>query len=180
MSTVLRHNRERECPLPIYVGLKNHGLTRGHNLIDSLFSLGLCISYDGVLSISTDIANSVCAHYERDGVVCPPKLQRGFFTKAGGDNIDHNPSSTIARDSFQGTAISLVQHPTTDVPGTLPEICIINGIPHSQRTIIQLPSLYTDVQPTILRNNNMYMPVLVTQIETGSCIAHYGYNKEIN
>ena len=35
-----------------------------------------------------------------------------MFTTAGIDNIDHNPRSTPASDSFHGTAISLVQHIT--------------------------------------------------------------------
>ena len=44
-TATTRHSRERETPLPIYVALKIHGLTRGRGLIDALFNLGLCISY---------------------------------------------------------------------------------------------------------------------------------------
>ncbi|KAK3740395.1 hypothetical protein QZH41_000916 [Actinostola sp. cb2023] len=179
-SSVSRHNRERECPLPIYVGLKIHGLTRARNLIDALFDLGLCISYDRVLNISTDVANSVCARFERDGVVCPPKLRSGLFTTAAVDNIDHNPSSTTARDSFHGTAISLAQHPTADVPGTTRGINVIDGTPQAQRKITPLPSQYTDVQPTILRNKEIYAPPLVTQMKTIHNTPHYGYDKEIH
>ena len=111
------HTREKECPLPIYAALKIHGATRDRSLIDAFFKLGMCISYDRVLSISTDIANSVIAWYEREAVVCPSKLRKGLFTTAAVDNIDHNPSSTTSQDSFHGTAISLVQHPTSEVKG---------------------------------------------------------------
>ena len=106
------HSREREYPLPIYLALKIHGETRKKSLIDAFFNMGLCISYDRVLAISTDIAKGVTTRFEQEGVVCPPKLHGKIFTTV--DNIDHhNPSSTTAYDSFHGTAISLVQHPTT-------------------------------------------------------------------
>ena len=34
---------------------------------------GLCISYDRPLAFP-DIANSVCAQFEKNGVACPPEL----------------------------------------------------------------------------------------------------------
>ena len=39
------------------------------------------------------------------------------FTTGCLDNIDHNPSATLSHDSFHGTAISVTQHITNDVPG---------------------------------------------------------------
>ena len=53
------HIRSRECPLPIYTALKIHGCTRDRSLIDAFYSLGLCISYDRLLTVSTEITNSV-------------------------------------------------------------------------------------------------------------------------
>ena len=103
------HVRNRECPLPIYTALKIHGTTRDKSLIETLYRLGMCISYDRLLSISTYITNSVIDMYDKDGVICPSKLRGGIFTTAALDNIDYNPSSTSAQDSFHGTAISLVQ-----------------------------------------------------------------------
>ena len=105
------------APLPIYAVLKIHGTTRDKSLVDTFYKLGMCISYDRLLSISTDITNTVLERYEREQVVCPSKLRKGPFTTAAVDNIDHNPSSTTCKDSFHGTAISLVQHPTTVSPG---------------------------------------------------------------
>ena len=102
------HIKSRECPLPIYTALKLHGATRDKALIDSFYNLGICISYDRLMSISTQISNSVFERYEHDRVVCPPKLRKGLFTTAAVDNIDHNPSSTTSQGSFHGTAISLV------------------------------------------------------------------------
>lgn len=82
-----RHAREKEYPLPIYLALKIHGSTRGRSLVDTMFSMGLCISYDRLLALSTDIANSVCSQFENDGGVCPPKLRGGLFTTAAVDKI---------------------------------------------------------------------------------------------
>ena len=77
---------------------------------DTLFHLGLSISYDRVLDISMDMANVAASLYESDGVVCPLILRNGLFTTGAVDNIDHNPSSNTARDSFHGTGISLFQN----------------------------------------------------------------------
>ena len=68
------HIRARECPLPIYTAIKIHGVTRNRALIDAFYHLGLSISYDRLLSISTEIANNVVGRYESEGVVCPFKL----------------------------------------------------------------------------------------------------------
>lgn len=179
-STASRHPRERETPLPLYIGLKIHGQIRGRSLIDTLFNLGLSISYDRVLSISTDIANSVCERFEKDGVVCPPKLRSGLFTTAGFDNIDHNPSSTTARDSFHGTAISLLQHPTEQVPGTVREVNVIDEGFQNSRKVSSLPAQFTDVQPLVLVEEDLYAPPMVGQLQTAQGLddLSYGYKKE--
>ena len=79
--------------------------------MNALFELGLCISYDRVMSISTILGNNLCHHFEMEKSVCPPKLKGKLFTTAAIDNIDHNPSSTTAHD------ISLFQHPRHDASG---------------------------------------------------------------
>ena len=53
------HIRSRECPLPIYTALKIHGATRDRALIDAFYNLGLSISYERFLTVSTEITNSV-------------------------------------------------------------------------------------------------------------------------
>lgn len=116
---ITHHVRARECPLPIYTALKIHGGTRDRSLIETFYNLGVSISYDRLLSLSTEITNSVIERYEREGVVCPSKLKGELFTTAAVDNIDHNHSSTTSQGSFHGTAISLVQHPSDEEPGTL-------------------------------------------------------------
>ena len=75
-----RHNKDRETPLPLYFGLSVHAQTHKRELVDTLFKLGISISYYRVLSISTEIANSVCRRFEEDGVLCPIKLRKGFLS----------------------------------------------------------------------------------------------------
>ena len=86
-------------------------------VVDTLFYLELCISYDRVFQIQSDIANSVCQRYEMEKVVCPPNMRRFLFTIAAVDNIDHNPSSATAKDYFHGTGISLMQHQSQSFHG---------------------------------------------------------------
>ena len=85
--------------------------------MDTLFHLGLCISYDRVLQIQSDIVNGVCQRYEMEKVVCPPNMRRGLFTIGAVDKIDHNRSSATAKDSFHGTGISLMQHQSQSFRG---------------------------------------------------------------
>ena len=45
-SSTVHHKHERETPLPLYITMKIHSVTRSRNLIDPLFNLGMCVSYD--------------------------------------------------------------------------------------------------------------------------------------
>ena len=95
-------------------------------MIDTFYKLGMCI-------------------YNRDGVVCPSKLCDGMLTTTTVDNIDHNPSSTSSHDSFHGTAISLVQHPTTENPGTDRATDVFDPSKSSvSKKFASLPSYYSE------------------------------------
>ena len=121
-----RHNTARETPLPIYIGMTLDAKTRSRDLVDTLHDLGLCVSYDRVLAISTSLGNSVCRQYHQDNVVCPPNLRKGIFTISAVDNIDHNTSSTTASDSFHGTGISVFQQPTAEESGIKRERIVLH------------------------------------------------------
>ena len=106
-SANFRHELDRETPLPLYLGLKVHAVTRNKTLVNILNNLGLCVSYDRVLQIQSNISNRICKRYEEEKVVCPPNLRRDLFTIAAVNNIDHNPTSATAKDFFHGTTVSL-------------------------------------------------------------------------
>ena len=158
-SRVQRHRTERETPLPIYISLKVHCETRKRGLVEMLHSLGLGISYSRVLSISTDIANSVCQKFEAEGLVFPPKMIPGLFTVGAVDNIDHNPSSTTARDSFHGTSISLMQDRQEDSEAEEhPTPLIQQPVLGKLGTISPLPASYTSVHPVALPHKEVSIP----------------------
>ena len=92
--------------MPLYIGLKVHTLSRSKKLVAELSHLGLSVSYDRILQLENQIACSLCEHGNETGVVCPNQLHHGLFTVGALDNLDHNPSSITAKDSFHGTGIS--------------------------------------------------------------------------
>lgn len=73
-------------------------------------------------------------------------LKGSVFTTAAVDNIDHNPSATTAKDSFHGTGISLLQHPTSADDG-VHNSTVIMGCNAGSKTVGCLPHFYVDVPP---------------------------------
>ena len=155
-----RHSRKRETPAAIYLGIKIHAETRKRILIDTFHQMGLCISYDGVPTISTDLVNSVCARYEREGVVCPPILRKYLFCRSACDNLDHNPSSTTASDSFQDTRISIMQHHNRDGPGMAHDQPLIESDGPLKKAMYKLPESYTNVPPVTIGKKELFHPSL--------------------
>lgn len=164
------HSKERETPLPIYMGLKVHALTRERKLVDSLFALGVSASYDRVMDIVTALGNNVCDYYQQIGTVCPPQIRRGQFITAAADNIDHNPSSATSTGSFHGTSLSLFQNVAAN--STVDDAD--HGFNHSitpvkrQRKVMDLPHVYSEVKPTGLPTGEVYVPVSVGDL-TSNC-----------
>lgn len=149
----IRHSKSRETPLPMYVGLTIHAKTRKRELVETLFDLGLSISYDRVMEVSTQVGNSVCEQYHQDQVVCPPNLRQGLFTTAAVDNIDHNPSATTATDCFHGTGISLFQHPTPVNYGIDRNEHF--NLEQTSTKLAELPESYTNVHPLVLTKKDV-------------------------
>ena len=88
-----------------------HAKTRSRELVEILYELGLSISCNRVIGISTDLGKDVCRSYAEVGAVFPFNLCSQLFTIAAVDNIDVNHSSATAHDYFHGTGISRFQHP---------------------------------------------------------------------
>ena len=105
----------------------------------------MSISYDRVLGISTEAGNKICNHYERERAVCPPELKNGLCTTAAVDNIDYNPSSTTAHDSFHGTGIFLFQHPDKDNLGTAQVLDHRPACSTQSRKLACLPESYVNI-----------------------------------
>ncbi|KAK3737233.1 hypothetical protein QZH41_010861 [Actinostola sp. cb2023] len=136
-----------------------HTKTRKRELVDTLFSLGLSISYDRVLDISTELGNNICRFYESEKAVCPPNLRGKLFTTAAVDNIDHNPSSTTAHDSFHGTGISLFQHADDNFSGIVRDVPVPD-CSSKEKKIASLPESYATVTPVVCYKNDPPLPKL--------------------
>lgn len=162
----VKHNRSYETPLPVYIGLMLHSMTRKRNIIDKMFHLGLCIGYDRVLALSAQIGNSLCAQYIDSGVVCPPSLRHNLFTVAAVDNIDHNPSSTTCKSSFHGTGISLMQNRTIVKQGTKQiKVAIDFSQVAGPKLVQSLPRSYTEVEDCPFRVAEQHVPATPHQGE---------------
>ena len=72
----VRHTLSRKHPLPLYVGLKIHSLTRGRKLVEQLHNLGITASYTLVKNVESNIADTMCKQFEADCVVCPSSLRK--------------------------------------------------------------------------------------------------------
>ncbi len=160
----VRHNIERETPLAIYIALLLHSSTRSRTLIDKFHSLGLCISYDRMLSISTALANSVCDQFDREVTLCPPLLRQNVFSTFAVDNIDHNPSSRTAKESWHGTAISATQHVRSKNDRIVRERTSLKFTDDNQ--LKQLPSSYINVKPFLLQSTDVFAPTVEVRVKS--------------
>ena len=58
-SQAIYHTKDRETTLPTYLGLLVHAETMKKGLVDKLCDLGLSISYNRVLEISSEMGHTV-------------------------------------------------------------------------------------------------------------------------
>ncbi|WAR31033.1 hypothetical protein MAR_033575 [Mya arenaria] len=56
--------------------------------------MGLSMSNNRVLELSTALGNNAIKVLESQNAVCPQKMKLGLFTCGAVENKDHNPSST--------------------------------------------------------------------------------------
>ena len=100
--------------------------------------------------------NAICEQFKVDRVFCPPKLRKNIFTTAAYDNIDHNPSSTTAKEAFHGTGISVFQHPDYNNLGAEWEKIPCNNSLSEERD--ELPGEYTTLFPACFLKKDILVP----------------------
>ncbi|XP_014676237.1 PREDICTED: uncharacterized protein LOC106816189 [Priapulus caudatus] len=163
-GSVPRHIRGRETPASLYMAMKVHLQSGRESLIDVIHQRGLCIAYDRLRVLSTDIANSVIGHWEQVGVVVPPQAVKHVFTTGGFDNIDYNPSSTTAKSALHGTCISIHQHFSSDTQEVknFTDILILTEM--GKKVVRSLPASYTsmDLDASLPNDEVLHVPVLRT------------------
>ena len=154
-STSHRYSSEKETRLSIYIAFLVHSETRSRALIDKLHEHELCISYYSMLTLSTSIGNTVCSQFGIDNVVSPTILRLHLFTAHAVDNVDHNPSSRSAKDSFHETAITKTQHLEYVSDGNQRQIYSLEK--SKGYTLHRLPTDYTTIKPYVLKTNDIYV-----------------------
>ena len=147
--------------------------------VGALHNLGISISYDRVLAISTDLGNEVCFRYTDESAVCPSNLRLHLFTTAAVDNIDHNPTSTTAHDSFHGTGISLFQHPSAENPGKTRAPIDISHAVSSSKSVCQLPEAYTEVAPVIAPAKHPQVSATTVNIQPDGGVFNRSFKDEV-
>lgn len=81
-----------------------HAEARKRTIVDDPYNLGLSISYDSVLEISTEMGIKFAhvTNLKKLSVRLNFKKKKKVSTTAAVDNINHNPSSSTAQGAFHG------------------------------------------------------------------------------
>ena len=126
--------------------------TRKRQLIDMLREIGISISCDRVLEVFALLGESMVNQYVADGVVYPPILRKGLFTTSAIDNIDHNPTATMANTSFHGTSISMFQHPSPINEGEIRRPLQLSD--NRAKKIPEIPECFINIRPAFFNKKN--------------------------
>ena len=78
-------------------------------LIDCLFEIGICISYNRILSITKSLYEALHNTFGHYKIFLPASLKKGCFTVSTKDSIDKNATANLVQSHFHGTGISLFQ-----------------------------------------------------------------------
>ena len=103
------HDKDKETSINIYFGLKLYSTVLSRTFIDCLFQLGICVSYDRILSIAKSLYKTLRNIFGYHKIFLPTDLKKGCFTVSGKDNIDKNAIANLAQSHVHGTGISLFQ-----------------------------------------------------------------------
>ncbi|CAB4011701.1 Hypothetical predicted protein [Paramuricea clavata] len=86
-----RKNKSRETPVAIYTGLAIRSKTRSREVVETMYNLGLSVSYNKILSISTSLGNAACRRYHQQNVVCPSNLRTDKTTVPASKTVEELP-----------------------------------------------------------------------------------------
>ena len=157
----VRHGKDKETPLPVYLGVMLLAMTGKRGVVDKIAKLGLSVTSQRVDEIETAITKQVCEDFNATNLVRPASLLDQVFTTAAIDNIDHNATSTFAAQHFHGTSISLFQHVGEEVnfrakPFDLQSTCKerVKGL--------SLPDNYTNICPASQQKSEVPLPCINT------------------
>ena len=170
-DSIPRH-KEKGTPASIYLAMNLHPKTGSASLVQTMHKRGLCVSYDRLKTLSTDLANSVISHWEQIRVVVPPQAVNGVFTIGGFDNIDHNPSSTTSASALHGSCISIQQHYSSFDQRTQNVTDILNPSETGNKYVRNLPNFYTNMELDVSLASKEVLHVPSLSVHNPSSLLH--------
>ena len=114
VTSLRRHVKEGETPVPVYVGLKLYVSLCTKTVIKRFSSLRLSISLDRCLSICNNISLNMLKKFHLEGALVASHLTLKTFTITAKDNIDLNAISTNVRKHFHGISMKTMQFPSKE------------------------------------------------------------------
>ena len=110
------HN-SKEIPFTVGLAIHIHKETRCKTLINDLSDLNLCISYEKLMNIETDIATSVATEMkENGGIHIPSNIVKGRRIHFAVDNTDFKNDTADGKNEFHGTGMTVFQTSIDDCP----------------------------------------------------------------
>ncbi|KAK3926446.1 BRISC and BRCA1-A complex member 2, partial [Frankliniella fusca] len=149
---IVRHDIKRETPLPLYLALHAYGYSRDRAMIDELHRLGLSVSHNRIMEITSQFCRMVVQRAEEEGVLCPGNLKKNCLTILALYNLDFKARSTTSGPEFHGTGISIFQLPTVSDKGQTRQfnVSFQDVEQRGARNVPLLPSDYTFVSDSFV------------------------------
>ena len=141
-----RHIKIRETPVPIYIGLTLMTM-RAKTVIQRLFSLGICISYQRRLQILNNIASMLLNKFDLEKVLVG-NSRLNQFTIIAKDNIDNAKSTKV---EFHYHSFMLMQFLTELFIGESQET--LYDLSKQPTSKLQLPESYSNFKELPFKTN---------------------------
>ena len=103
VTSLRRPVKERETPVPVYVGLKLYASLRTKTVIQRFFSFGLSLSYDRRLPICNNISLNMLKKYDLEGAFVATLETSTIIAK---NNVDLNATSSKVKKHFNGISMT--------------------------------------------------------------------------
>ena len=159
VTSLRRHVKERETPVPVYVGLKLYAFLSTKTVIQRFFSLGLSILYDRCLSICNDIGLNMLKKYDLEGMFVGSHVTLEIFIIIANDNIELNARSTTVNKHFHRISKTTMQFPSKENQGVKQNVIYVSLLDNSKK--LALPEDYDIIsEPPYRKNTPLSLPVL--------------------
>ncbi len=169
---IVRNRRELEAPFPLFLALSTYGRSRSRQAIEEMHKFGVSVSPDRIMEVTADLCHLVASRADEEGILCPNILQEGRFTVGAYDNIDHNPTSRTAKDSFHGTSISIFQAGGVTGVERMLQTTYKSVAVKGRRSVPLIPDVYSKIEEFRLKTKEP--PVPLRSLSTVANLAERG------